>query len=360
MKILKLTSILTAAFLYIGCSTSASSTAAGTEDAYIEQKKALFAEIPDSLITSTQKWWRAQIQNQKVGAFVFQDSGSIKPLSFLADALDTAGSHYDIYEQAVEGQKQYFMVIPADSSVSQPSVIYYCHGGEKGIAMSEITSVLATLGPQRRTSTLVFLAYRGETFTSSKTTYSASASAIPWKTDVLDLFAIQKELKSIAPNADTARAAVVGISRGATVAHIFAQQNPNVKKVILYFGMSSLVGEAAQVEFDLAFKGTPRDLPGLNYLNTQLVQPFKNQLITADSVRFELVLRSPLLTLSKSPKLQIHHGLLDTIVAPSESKNISDALVKLGRSDEYYEYPDKGHAPFLESKPKVRSFLQSF
>jgi len=48
----------------------------------------------------------------------------------------------------------------------------------------------------------------------------------------------------------------------------------------------------------------------------------------------------------------IAHGDADTTVPPAQSKELVDALAKLGRTPEYYVYKGEGHG---FAKPETRS-----
>ncbi len=126
-----------------------------------------------------------------------------------------------------------------------------------------------------------------------------------------------------------------------------------------------------------ALLGTLRDLPGLEFLNAEYIVPLREEELTIQQVRGQLVRRSAVLFADRLPDLQVHHGGLDTVVEVSQAASLIATMQGLGRGSadlcppaeesgtgasplfEACLYPTGSHNPFTMegSIPRAEAFL---
>jgi dipeptidyl aminopeptidase/acylaminoacyl peptidase len=204
-------------------------------------------------------------------------------------------------------------------------------------------------------SEFVFVApsFRSEPLIYDGTTYLSEGAPSPWDRDVDDALALLSvTLSGLVPEADPGRVGVIGFSRGANVALLMAERDTRIDLVVEFFGPTDFFGPFAQDVVEEALRGQLRDLPGLDYLNTQFIQPLKRGELTIADVRPELVRRSPVLYAGRLPPLQVHHGTDDEVVPVGEAERLIEVMQGLGRGEpefEYYIYEGGTHNPLTLS-----------
>ncbi len=164
------------------------------------------------------------------------------------------------------------------------------------------------------------------------------------------------------PEADPDRIGVLGFSRGGAVGLLMAARDPRIDLIVEFFGPTDFFGPFVQDVVEEALRGSPRDLPGLAYLNAEFIQPLKRGEVTIADMRLELLRRSPVYFADRLPQLQIHHGTADEVVPVGEAERLIEVMVALGRSTpefERYLYPGGTHNPLSLSGsiPRTQSFI---
>ena len=137
-----------------------------------------------------------------------------------------------------------------------------------------------------------------------------------------------------------------------------AERDPRIDVVVEFFGPTDFFGPFVQDVTEEALLGSPRDLPGLEYLNSEFIQPLKNGQLTIADMRPELIRRSPVYYAEHLPQLQVHHGTDDTTVPVGEAEQLIDVMAGLGRGApgfEYYLYDGGIHDPISLSGSFQRS-----
>jgi hypothetical protein len=127
-----------------------------------------------------------------------------------------------------------------------------------------------------------------------------------------------------------------------------AIRDPRIDVVVEFFGPTDFFGPFVQEVVEEALLGTPRDLPGLAYLDQRFIQPLKDGQLAIGDVRLELVRRSPVYYAQQLPQLQVHHGTADAVVPVGEAERLIEVMSALGRGApgfEAYLYPDGEHDP---------------
>ncbi len=163
---------------------------------------------------------------------------------------------------------------------------------------------------------------------------SGSPLKIPWSVDALNLV----EALDTLPEADAARVGLLGHSRGGGVASypiVLSSRWPQIKAAVLYAPLSFDQAEnwrryvnyfgAEWPTFDAEKYGSPETNPEgyalvspINYLDRVVIP------------------------------VQIHHGTDDSVLPVEWSRELSARLDALGKTVDYYEYPEAGHTFYNE------------
>jgi dipeptidyl aminopeptidase/acylaminoacyl peptidase len=208
-----------------------------------------------------------------------------------------------------------------------------------GFAMSGILRSYVTVVPSFRSEALAF----------QGATYRSEGAPSPWDRDVDDALALLNAALASTPEADSDRIAVLGLSRGAGVGLLMAVRDPRIDEVVEFFGPTDFFGPYVQDLVEEALRGTPRDLPGLNDLNAQFIQPLQRGDLTIPEVRAQLIRRSAVYFVDRLPQVQVHHGTADSVVSVSQAERLDEVMREAGRGPpgyEFYLYPGGGHDPF--------------
>ncbi len=128
-----------------------------------------------------------------------------------------------------------------------------------------------------------------------------------------------------------------------------AARDPRVDAVVEFFGPTDFFDQYAREIFEEALAGQLRDLPGLEYLNATVIQPWKVGTLSTADARSEMVRRSAVHFVDRLPAVQIHHGTADTVVAVSQAERLIEAMRAAGRTEPDFDpniYPGGEHDPF--------------
>lgn len=245
----------------------------------------------------------------------------------------------------------YGAVISPDGGMqdSRP-VIVYAHGGDSGVRLdNEVLLELSFLNDIVDEFVYVVPSYRSEELRFLGDTWTSDGPPSPWDYDVDDALTLLSAADALAPTADLSRVIVLGQGRGAGVGLLMGIRDPRIVQVIEFFGPTDFFGPFIQDAVEEALLGSPRDLPGLNFLNEHFIQPVKNEELTIADIRPELIRRSPVLFVNRIPDLQIHHGTNDLTVPVGQAHSLINAMKAAGRtrrSFEWYLYQGGDHNLF--------------
>lgn len=321
---------------------SACSDATGPEVVAGVNLTELFAPpTPAEIFATLDDWGHRDVSAQ--GVEVIQ-SASV-PLGFSTTVNVRVVSH------TVAGVRHVgAVVVPAGAAPASLPVLVVSHPGDAGIDLDAALGLLAFgFGSTLDDYVLVVPSFRSETLVFGATGYHSEGTPSPWDRDVDDALALLNVAIGITPEADTSRIGALGLSRGAGVALLMAIRDRRIAAVVEFFGPTDFFGSFVQDVVREALLGMPRDLPGLNDLDAQFIQPLKRGELAIADVRPQLVRRSPVYFVDRLPQVQVHHGTADSIVPVSQAERLRDVMQAAGRGPpafEFYLYPGGGHDPF--------------
>lgn len=302
----------------------------------------LFAPPTDGEIAAVRADWTGRDVSAQDVAVVISDTVAV---GFGAQAVMRVVTH------RVAGVRHYgAVVVPSAAAAGGLPLVVVGHGGDAGIDLDGLLPILGlALGDAVDDFVLVVPSFRAEPLVFQGTAYRSEGSPSPWDRDVDDALALLSVAEEITPEADTGEVGVVGFSRGATVGLLMAARDPRIDAVVEFFGPTDFFGPFVQDVVEEALLGMPPNLPGLNHLDAQFIQPLKRGALAIQEVRPELVRRSPVYFADRLPQLQVHHGTADAIVPASQAQRLIEVMQGLGRvapAFEYYLYSGGVHDPF--------------
>lgn len=264
----------------------------------------------------------------------------------------------------VDGVTHYGAIIqPVGLANGSAPVLVYAHGGDQGVSVDGEALLLLSLFPDLAPNFVhVVPSFRDEPLSYNGQTWQSEGPASPWDRDVDDTFALIDVATTVAPSTDPSRVAVLGMSRGAGVGMLMSARSQTVKQVLGFFGPTDFYGPFVQEVVTGILEGSPRVLPGLDFLSDTFLLPYQAGNVSLETIRLELAKRSAVLFADRLSKVQIHHGTADTIVPVSQAQRLIDTMQALGRTSDTFEafiYEGGDHNPFsLEgSLPRGAAFM---
>jgi hypothetical protein len=304
----------------------------------------LFAPPTPSELTATlDDWSRRDVSPQNVEEV---DSATVVLGVLNADTLTVR-----ILSHTVGGVRHFgAVIVPRGGTTGSLPVLVMAHPGDGGVDVDGTLALLGfSLGGTLESFVTVIPSFRSEALTFQGATYQSAGMASPWDRDVDDALALLNVAIQVTLEADSGRIGVLGLSRGAGVGLLMAIRDPRIAEVVEFFGPTDFFGPFVQDVVAEALLGAPRDLPGLNDLNAQFIQPLQRGDLSIADVRPQLVRRSPVYFVDRLPQLQVHHGTADSVVSVSQAQRLIDVMQAAGRGPpgfEWYLYPGGEHNPF--------------
>jgi pimeloyl-ACP methyl ester carboxylesterase len=185
-----------------------------------------------------------------------------------------------------------------------------------------------------------------------------------WDGATDDAIALLNVTLKITPEADPARIAAFGHSRGGTVVLLAAERDPRIRRVVSMSGPTDhffLQGEDGwtpreSVADALRNHGAPKDLGG-QFLETFLAGAIAGEK-SLNETRHLLLASSPRYFAERLPLTQFHYGLDDGVVPPANGREIIAPMRKAGLKPEAYFYPGFGHdTDVIAAAAHLRRFL---
>jgi dipeptidyl aminopeptidase/acylaminoacyl peptidase len=242
------------------------------------------------------------------------------------------------------------VVTPDDADPDSLPILLYLHGGDGGVSVDqEVLFILQVFADRADEFAVVVPSFRDESLRFDGRTWQSGGPASPWNYDVDDALALLNVAIALTPQVDESRIGVVGLSRGAGVALLASARDARIDRVAEFFGPTDFFGEFVQDVTEEALMGQPRNLPGLDYLNTNFLIPLSEGEATIQSLRPELVRRSAVLFVDRMPPVQAHHGRADTTVPVSQAEALIAAMNAAGKTPAEFSatlYDGGEHNPF--------------
>lgn len=278
--------------------------------------------------------------------------------------VDTLTVHVRVVSHSVGGTLHYGAVL-ASEALSEPTpTLVYAHGGDAGVAVDDVLFLMPFLGGVAASYVWVIPSFRSEPLQMGSMSWTSAGPASPWDRDVDDALALLDVTFGLEGFADSTRVGVLGFSRGAGVGLLMGVRDPRVDRVVEFFGPTDFFGPFVQDVVEEALIGSPRDLPGLSFLDETYLQPLARGELSLAAVRSQLVRRSAVLFADRLPAVQVHHGTADAVVDVSQAEALIDALTELSRGEpdfEWYLYEGGTHNPLslAGSVPRTVDFLEA-
>lgn len=318
----------------------------------------LFAPPTDAEVSATlDDWGQRDVSARDVTVV---DSATVRTGFLNADTLAVR-----VASHAVGGVRHFgAVVVPKGAAPGSLPLLVLAHPGDAGVDLDATLTLLGyAMGGTLGSFVTVVPSFRSEGLAFQGATYHSDGTPSPWDRDVDDALALLNVAIALAPEADSTRIGALGLSRGAGVALLMAVRDPRIDQVVEFFGPTDFFGPFVQDVVEEALRGTPRDLPGLNDLNAQFIQPLKRGDLTIADVRPQLVRRSPVYFVNRLPQVQLHHGTADSVVSVTQAERLIEVMQAAGRGApgfEWYLYPGGGHDPFTltGSIDRAAVFLQ--
>ena len=244
-----------------------------------------------------------------------------------------------IVSHTVEGPRHMGgIVYPDGAEPGSLPVLVYLHGGDGGASIDdEALTVIDLFESALGEMVMVIPSFRSESIRFDGRTFTSEGPASPWDRDVDDAMALLSVAFDVAPAADPDRVALMGFSRGAGVALLMGARDERVDRVVEFFGPTDFFDSFVQDVTEEALLGAPRDLPGLDYLNEEFLQPLGAGTLMIEDVRPELVRRSAVLFVDAMPPVQMHHGTNDPVVNVSQGRSLVRAMQREGKTAAEFE-----------------------
>ena len=273
-----------------------------------------------------------------------------------------------ILSHTVEGLRHYGAVVtPPDAEPASLPVLVYAHGGDNGVELAEIFLMNELLQFEGLGVGLVAPSYRSEPLEFEDRVFVSDGPASPWDRDVDDTMSLLSVAIQEVPELDGEHVAVLGISRGGGVSLLAGARDPRIDAVVEAAGPTDLFDDYAREILEEALKGDVRDLPGVEYLDATLIQPWKRGELTDAQARLELLRRSGAYFVDRLPPVQLHHGTADGVVDVSQAHRLIEAMREAGKGEEefeahLYEGADHSLRAFLLRGAATRAaeFLRAF
>jgi dipeptidyl aminopeptidase/acylaminoacyl peptidase len=248
-----------------------------------------------------------------------------------------------VISHVVQGARHFGAVrIPAHTAGERLPVLVVAHGGDRGASGYHFLRD----GPLATGWIQVVPSFRSERlFITPFRIYRSEGASRPWDGDVVDAMALLDAVLQTLPQADSARVAVFGHSRGGGVALLMAMRDPRVKAAVSVAAPTDFfLPEVRRIaERGLSWPIPP--LPGANFLADSVLFALRDERITTENARFELLRRSPAWFPELLPPTQLHHGERDGVVAHVHGLRLEQLAERYHSAAdvEFHSYPEGRH-----------------
>ena len=266
-----------------------------------------------------------------------------------------------VVSHVVSGHRHYgAIVVPAGASEESLHLLAYLHGGDGGVSVADLQFVGLALGALRDSFVYVVPSFRSEPLRHDSLTWVSEGMSSHWDYDVDDAMALVSVAFETTPEAKPDVYSIIGGSRGGGVALLAGARDPRIERLVSFFGPTDFFDEWVREIVHEAALRMPRALPGVEHLDSTVVQPFIRGDVPRGEARLELVRRSSVLYAAGLPAVQLHHGTIDQTVSVSQAESLIAVMEALGRGPPDFEafiYEGGGH-DFLSLQEAVQRAVE--
>ena len=251
-----------------------------------------------------------------------------------------------VLSHTVGGLRHYgLLVTPPGADPGSLPVVVYAHGGDGGVDLADVLLIIPFM---RSVGSVAYVApsYRSEPLRVEGREFISDGPPSPWDRDVDDTMSLLSVALEEAPELDGERIALLGLSRGGGVSLLMGARDTRIDAVVEAAGPTDLFDGYAREIMEEALAGTLRDLPGLDYLNETLIQPWQRGELSDAEARIEMLRRSGVYFAGRLPPVQLHHGTADQVVAVSQAHRLIEAMEAAGKGEDEFDaniYQGVGH-----------------
>ena len=187
--------------------------------------------------------------------------------------------------------------------------------------MADLQFVGLALGQLRDSFVYVVPSFRSEPLRHDSLTWVSEGMSSHWDYDVDDAMALVSVAFETTPEAKQGVYSIIGGSRGGGVALLAGTRDQRIERLVSFFGPTDFFDEWVREIVHEAALRMPRSLPGVEHLDSTVVQPFIRGEVSRGEARLELVRRSSVLYAAGLPAVQLHHGTIDQTVSVSQAES---------------------------------------
>ncbi|MDX1439601.1 MAG: hypothetical protein R3284_06845 [Rubricoccaceae bacterium] len=206
----------------------------------------------------------------------------------------------------------------------------------------------------------VTVAYRGQQLAAGDLEFSSQAEPQAYDFDTDDALAFLDYVRGYEILVNQNSTGVIGVGRGGTVALLAASRDYPFDLVVDIAGPTDFIGPIFRSTARSILQGNSGgNFPAISEIAENILYPLRDEEITMEEARHELLLRSPRHFVSPPPFIFVTHGQLDFTVSVEHSR----ALDTIGGTTEalYLEVENTDHINILQNFEvisRTTAFLQ--
>jgi dipeptidyl aminopeptidase/acylaminoacyl peptidase len=271
------------------------------------------------------------------------DSARVEDIRIESERRERNGQRTLVLSHLVEGDRHYGAVrVPPGSEGRSLPVLLVMHGGDKGASGYHFFRA----GPFATNWIQVLPSFRSEPLLLSPfRMYRSKGLSNPWDGDVEDSMALLGVVLQSVPEADSARVAVLGHSRGGGVALLMGIRDRRIKGVVSFAAPTDFFLPSIRRIAERGLRWPLPRLPGANYLADSVLFALRDGRTSLPEARLELLRRSPAWFAEHLPPTQVHHGRMDRKVPYAHGERLSRQVGVKGSGPtlEFHGYPEGRH-----------------